>query len=161
MKRLLLFSLCLLLCTQAAFAQDLSITFPRRAGFNPVDVPPITTYRWQTVADSPDPAEVRWILEPLSSHNGNWLETMEYIRNNPDSPGWHPWRTYDPPGVGTSWTTPPTDGGFYVFAVHGKDSDGNASTVFDEDFNLRRIRVREGAVPIEENTWSQIKALFR
>jgi hypothetical protein len=161
MKRLLFCGFCLLLVAAAASAQYLVITVPVRDGLNPVVVPPITTYRWETASGSPDPAEVRWILEPLGDHNDSWQETIHYIRTNPDAAGWYPWQPYSPPDVGTLWTTPATAGGNYVFAVHGRDAGGVPDTLFDENWNVRRIRVMEGPVPVERTTWSRLKALFR
>ena len=117
MKRLLMLAFFFLIGPVTALAQSLVITIPARDGYNPIQVPPVTTYRWQTASGQTDPAEVRWILEPLSNHNDSWQETIQFITDNPQAPGWYPWQTYDPPDVGTYWTTPWTEGGLYVFAV--------------------------------------------
>jgi hypothetical protein len=103
------------------------------------------TYRWEAIAQPPGQApasEVRWILEPADYHNGSFAETIDYIRNTPDDPGWSAWHSIDlPADSGRFWTTPPMDFGWYVFAIHGRDSTGNTNWVFDEEYNVRRISV--------------------
>lgn len=130
-------------------AEFLEITIPLRVGLNPAVRTPIAAYLWQTYAGSPDPVEVRWIMEPLSLHNDDWPETMDYIRNNPDAPHWSAWQPYSPPDIGTFWVSPVLDLGFYVFAVQGRDGGGVTDTDFSEDRNMRRVMVgRRSTGPI-------------
>jgi hypothetical protein len=149
MKRSLLIAFGLALLASTASTQYqysyINITMPRRAaGLNPSFVPPIMTYEWESMGYPPfvpHPAEVRWILEPRADHGNSFVATINYIRNTPDAPGWFPWQTIDPPDVGTSWTTPPVEYGYYVFAIHARDSTGNTNWIFDEAYNLRRVSV--------------------
>jgi hypothetical protein len=121
--------------------QFLEITIPVPTGLNPALLPPIVRYEWQTLAGSPDPIEVRWILISTQPFGEDWDATLDYIRNNPNAPEWAPWTAYNPPDVGTSWVTPPTDFGPYVFAVQGRDANGNTGEDFTLDRNARRILV--------------------
>lgn len=101
---------------------------------------PITTYQWQTLSGVPDPAEFRFILLAGNEILADDYPTIEdYIRNNPDAPQWSPWQAYGPST--TSWTTPPLDFGPYVFAVQGRDADGNRCDEFTLERNMRRVRV--------------------
>jgi hypothetical protein len=118
----------------------LEITIPLQIGINPAIRPPVASYEWRTIAGSPNPAEFRWMLISAIPFNDNYHQTEEYIRNNPDAPEWSSWQTYAPP-VGTTWTSPPTDFGRYVFAVQGRDGSGNAEQDFSLDRNIRRIMV--------------------
>ncbi len=124
----------------AAQVHYLEITIPLQNGLNPATRPPVATYQWQTIAGSPDPAEVRWMMISAIPFNDNYHQTEEYIRNNPDAPEWSSWQTYAPP-AGTSWTSPPMDFGRYVFAVQGRDGSGNAELDFSLDRNIRRVMV--------------------
>ncbi len=153
MKRLLLIALGLLLFASAASAQFvyINITMPHSVGLTPAVVPPIMTYRWESRGQPPGQppvAEVRWILEPVAYHDDSFEATIDWIRSNPDAPWWSDWQTIDPPDSGTSWTTPPTDFGLYVFAIHGRDSTGNTNWVFDEAYNVRRILVSSRTGPL-------------
>lgn len=102
---------------------------------------PVATYEWKTAAGSTDPAEIRWIMVPRSEHNDDYAQAEEYIRNNPDAPEWSPWQPYAPPSAGTSWTSPPLAYGGYVFAVHGRDADGNTDTEFVWWRNLKHVLI--------------------
>jgi hypothetical protein len=120
----------------------LEATIPACASLNPAQIPPITTFEWQTIDGAEDPDSVRWIL--LSTHyfNDSWDETLDYIRDNPDAPEWFPWKAYDPSNdTCTSWTTYPLDYGPYVFAVHGWDVDTTACQSFDFGRNAVRALV--------------------
>lgn len=119
------------------------ITEPVRcpAVLNPASVNPISTFGWQTVLGSTDPAEVRHILLNTAAFGNSFLNTLNYIRTVPNAPEWSAWEPYLSPDVGTSWTTPPLDYGNYVFAVHGRDSEGNTDTLFVETRNAIRIRI--------------------
>lgn len=125
-----------------AVIPELEITSPTTClGITPADVPPISTFRWRASDGTPDPAEVRYILLSTAPFGNSYAQTIQYIRTNPDSPDWSTWETYAPPDVGTSWTTPPLEYGDYVFAVHGRDSEGNTETLFVEPRNIRRIKI--------------------
>jgi hypothetical protein len=119
------------------------IVIPLLNGLIPAHRTPVATYEWQTAPGSADPAEVRWIMVPLADHNGDWNETIDYIRNNPGAPEWSAWQTYSPPSTGMSWTSPPLNYGRYVFAVHGRDDVGNTDDVFLPERNLRRVLVSQ------------------
>jgi hypothetical protein len=82
----------------------------------------------------------------VDQFGGIWSMAIQYIRNVPDAPEWSPWQPYDPPGAGTSWTTPPMEYGPFVFAVQGRDSAGVADTIFDESYNVRRIYLTPAAI---------------
>ena len=143
----------------AAVAQSLYVTVPAASGFNETWVPPITTYRWTTIGGHPNPAEVRQILVNTAGFEGDWAATQDYIRNNPNAPEWSPWQSYSPPSTGTYWTTPWQPGGYYVFAVQGRDELGNEEPNFDLLLNMRRIRVI-APVPTESESWGHIKVLY-
>jgi len=126
----------------------ISIKVPSRAStsLTPSQVPSIATYRWvaEDYVNSPletqDPDSVRWILHPVA--NSDFPGGIEYIRTHPNSEEWSPWADYRAPqDAGKSWTSPPTDLGTYVFAVQAKDEAGAVTPVFDEAYNVRRIRV--------------------
>jgi hypothetical protein len=117
----------------------LEITVPVETDFGPALRTAIATYEWQTVAGSSDPAEVRWILLPVTG--SDFAGALDYIRTTPDAPEWSAWTAYSPPGAGTSWTTPPMDLGNYMFAVQGRDASGVPETEFDLARNARRVRV--------------------
>jgi hypothetical protein len=120
----------------------LEVTIPIPSGLNAAQVPPISTYEWQTAAGSTDPDYVRWILVSVAQFDNDWSEAMDYIRTNPDAEEWYPWVAYDPSSEeSTSWTTPPVDFGRYLFAVHGKDADGTVDEEFVLERNVRRILV--------------------
>jgi hypothetical protein len=105
-------------------------------------VPPITTFRWQTLPASIDPDSVRWILLSTQWFDDDWTETLDYIRNNPGANEWFSWTSYAAPGdTGTFWTTPPLDFGRYVFAVHGKEADSTAAQDFEFGRNAVRVMV--------------------
>jgi len=141
LKRSVLLGCCVLLFASVAFAQFIEITLPVETGLDPALVPPITTYRWETAAGSSDPDSVRWIVV-LRDESDTWEQAEDYIRNNPDAPEWSDWHYYRAPDdSGKFWVTPPMDFGYYVFAVHGKDADGNVGTVFDLTSNMRRMLV--------------------
>ncbi len=111
------------------------------AGLTPADVGPVMTYRWHAAPGSADPAEVRYILVSTSDFGNSYAQTIQYIRTVPNAPEWSAWQPYLAPDVGTSWTTPPQDYGDYVFAVHGRDSEGNTEALFVEPRNVRRIKI--------------------
>jgi len=137
----------------------LVITVPAVSGLNPVNVPPITTFRWGTWSGHADPAEYRRILVSTTGFGGSFSATEDYIRNNRGAPEWSSWMEYSPPDVGTYWTTPPMSAGYYVFAVQGRDASGEAEQEFDF-VNMRRIRVI-GTVPIELIRWGHLKARYK
>ena len=141
MKRSLLVASSLVFCTSAAFAQSFNITIPAPNGLTPSDRPPIATYEWVSRGFNYNPVEVRWMFLDVDQFGGIWSMAIQYIRDNPDAPEWSGWQPYDPPDFGTSMTTAPMDYGQYVFAVQGRDSAGIADTIFDEYYNMRRIRV--------------------
>jgi hypothetical protein len=125
------------------------IEIPRKWGFNPALVPPITTFTWvgeDFVSDmrfSQDPDSVSYLVEPLKNHNNSYDATIDWIRELPvDAPEWSSWVWYSAPNdSGKRYTTPPLDLGLYMFAVRAKDEAGAITPVFDEDFNVRRINV--------------------
>jgi hypothetical protein len=137
------------------------ITVPLVTSLNPAVRTPVATYEWQTLGGSADPVEVRWILAPTAEHNDDWNETENYVRNNPDAPEWSPWQPYRPPSTGTSWTSPLTDYGRYVFAVHGRDGSGNVDAEFTLDRNMRRILIsRKTTGPILKVTGPYIDEII-
>jgi hypothetical protein len=134
--------------TAWTLSPTVTIKVPRRAGqsLTPAQVPSIATYRWvaedfvNTNLESQEPDSVRWILHPVPSND--FPGGIKYVRDNPNSEEWSDWHNYRAPeDSGKSWTTPPTDLGTYVFAVQAKDEAGAVTPVFDEAFNVRRIRV--------------------
>jgi hypothetical protein len=135
--------------TAHTLSPRVEIEIPRRTGFNPAQVPPITTFRWTAtdyISDlrlSQEPDSVSYILEPLAKHNNSWNETIAWIRDLPvDSPEWGDWVWYGAPeDSGKTWTTPPNDLGQYVFAIRALDEAGAITPVFDEDYNMRRVLV--------------------
>ena len=137
----------------------LVITVPGASGLNPVKVPPITTFRWETWSGHADPTEYRRIFVNTAGFGGSFSATENYIRNNPGAPEWSSWMDYSPPGVGTYWTTSPTPAGYYVFAVQGRDASGEAEQEFDL-VNMRRIHVI-GTVPTESIRWGLLKSWYR
>jgi hypothetical protein len=139
--------------TAFTLSPKVEISIPNRVGFNPANVPPITTFRWKAtdyISDSnteQDPDSVSWLLEPLIYHNKDWAQTIAYVRNLPvDDPRWDKdaggWVWYGAPeDSGKFWTTPPKDFGNYLFAIRAKDEAGAITPVFDEEKNMRRILV--------------------
>jgi hypothetical protein len=124
------------------------IVLPRRPADvrNPALVPPIFTYHWSaqdyisSTYDVQDPDSTRWILHPVvgSDFEGG----IQYVRDHPHSTEWSAWHDYRAEDKsGRQWTTPPTDYGGYVFAVQAKDEAGAVTPVFDENYNVRRVRV--------------------
>lgn len=124
----------------AAQLTFLDITSPPHCGGGPSDVSPVTTYEWQTLAGSNDPAEVRVILLSTQPFGDDYNRTLFYIRSTPNAPEWSPWMSYQPPDAGTSWTSPSMDYGSYVFAVQGRSALGEAEPI-DETRNAVRIRI--------------------
>jgi hypothetical protein len=119
----------------------IEITIPTPTGLTPALVPPITTFQWQTAEGAEDPDSVRWILKDVEGND--FAGTIAYLRDHFDEAPWSPWHAYDPDtDTGTSWTTPATDFGSYILAVHGKE-DGVVNRVLDERLNVRRIRVSQ------------------
>jgi hypothetical protein len=117
----------------------LDITIPVHNAFNPCFVPPVFTYEWQTATGSADPDQVRFALVSTQPFGG-YIQTVFYLRQTPNAPEWSSWMPYLPPVGGTSWTTPSTPIGDYIFAVQGKSSDG-VSEDLDELRNVMRIKV--------------------
>jgi len=119
-------------------------------GTNPSLVPPISTFRWlgkdfiSNERQVQDPDSVRWIMVSTGAFGDSWLNTLTYIRTNPDAPEWSDWHFYRAPGdTGKTWTTRPLEFGAYIFAVQVKDEAGAVSAVFDEARNVRRILVSQ------------------
>jgi hypothetical protein len=134
--------------TTWTLSPKITIKVPTRAGtsLTPSQVPSIATYRWvaedyvNSTLETQEPDSVRWILHPVQS--SDFTGGINFIRSNPDARGWSRWHDYRAPqDSGKSWTTPPTDLGTYVFAVQAKDEAGAVTPVFDETYNVRRIRV--------------------
>ena len=137
--------------TARTLSPEVHIITPRHVPDSPSTVPPISTFNWVAndyIGDfttRQDPESVSWIFEPIARHNDDWTETIDWIRGLPiDGDEWGEWMPYGAPdGSGKSWTTPPTERGFYVFAIRAKDEAGAITPVFDETRNVRRVIVRE------------------
>jgi hypothetical protein len=124
----------------------LTITVPPATGPAPAVAPPISTFRWETIDGAADPDLARWALVSVDQHGGDWDAALEYIRDHPHAPEWHPWQSYRPhvdTGSGTSWTTPPLSfqDGRHVFVVQGKMASGAPSDDFDLARNARRVLI--------------------
>jgi hypothetical protein len=124
----------------SAQPQFLEIVDPPSCSLNPSQVSSVYTYRWQTVAGSADPSEVRFIILNVQDFGGSYLQTLAYIRNSPDAPEWSSWMPYAPPDVGTSWVSTPLDLGAYLLAVQGRDAMGVVEPTIDEGRNAIRLR---------------------
>lgn len=134
--------------TSRTLSPTVFVDIPIASGFNPAQVPPITTFQWtgiDYVADITqiqEPDSVRHILLPISEFNDSWSEALAYIRNNPDAEEWSEWKWYQAPDdSGKFWTSPHKPRGFYYFAVQVMDEAGAVSPVFDLDRNLRRLLI--------------------
>ncbi|MEJ2720273.1 MAG: hypothetical protein P8181_03920, partial [bacterium] len=136
--------------TARTLSPVIDILIPRRAGLNPAQVPPITTFKWvgkdyvSNEREVQEPDSVRYILISTAAHGDSWTETIKYIRENPEAPEWSDWRYYRAPGdSGKTWTSRPLEFGPYVFAVQVMDEAGAVNPVFDEDRNVRRLLVSQ------------------
>ncbi len=136
--------------TARTLSPVVDVLIPRRTGFNPAQVPPITTFKWvgkDFVSDErqvQEPDSVRWILVSTAAHDNSWNETIKYIRQNPNAPEWSNWVYYRAPGdTGKTWTSRPLEFGPYIFAVQVMDEAGAVNPVFDEDRNMRRVLVSQ------------------
>jgi len=137
--------------TAHTLSPEISIIVPTQVQLNPANIPAIATYRWEAtdyISDKntkQDPDSVSWILEPLKTHNDDWRETFDWVRDLAvDAPEWGDWVWYRAPeDSGRFWTTPPQDVGKYVFAIRAKDEAGAITPVFDEARNMRRILVSQ------------------
>ncbi|MCZ6765294.1 MAG: hypothetical protein O7D32_00035, partial [bacterium] len=73
----------------------LEVTLPTQIGLNPALRAPIATYEWQTLPGNPDPVEMRRMMldtTPFGFGGGDeWLNALDYIRDNPDAPEWTEW----------------------------------------------------------------------
>lgn len=134
--------------TARTLSPTVDIILPRRVGIEPAQVPPISTFKWigqdyvTNTRQAQEPDSVRWIIVGISEHGGSWVNTIDYIRRNPDAPEWSDWHYYRAPrDSGKSWTSRPLDLGSYVFAVQVKDEAGAVSPVFDEARNMRRVSI--------------------
>jgi hypothetical protein len=135
--------------TSRTLSPEVEIKAPARATFGPAQVPPLSTFKWEATdyihddVSKQDPDSVSWLLESVDSHEGDWRETIGWIRGLAvDSPEWGDWVWYNAPeDTGKTWTTPPLDFGRYVFAIRAMDEAGAITPVFDELSNLRRIIV--------------------
>lgn len=120
----------------------LKVTDPVPLGLNPAFILPTHTFRWTTAEGSPDPAEIRHALVKVaSSDQENYEPTVQYLRATPNAPEWSPWEPYVPSAQGMAWTTSPLQVGNYVFAVQGRDSDGNVESL-DNFRNIIRTKYR-------------------
>jgi len=133
--------------TSRTLSPRVDIQVPRRNGFTPADVPPISTFSWKAydyVSDmltSQDPDSVQWAFEPTAEHGGTYDATEAYLRTPESASDWYPFIYYRAPeDSGKSWTTPPQEFGNYVFAMRAKDEAGAVTPVLDNS-NLRRVRV--------------------
>ena len=136
--------------TARTLSPVVDIIIPTRVGYDAASVPPISTFEWvgrdyvSNDREAQDPDSVRWILVPIAKFNRSWEATLQYIRSAPDS-AWTEWRYYRAPGdSGKFWTTPALElRNSFMFAIQVKDEAGAVSPVFDEERNVRRIRVSE------------------
>jgi hypothetical protein len=144
--------------TSRTLSPEVFIRVPIRNAFNPADVPPISTFRWEAVdwvddlITSQAPDSVQWAMLSTTDFGGDYVTTLNYLRNpaavHPKDPArtsadeWLPWVFYGLPGdSGKFWTTPPTEFGGYIFAIRAKDEAGAITPVLDEITNVRRVRV--------------------
>lgn len=132
--------------TAWTLSPEVTILVPRSAGLTPALVPSITTYSWSardfvnTEQEILEPDSVRYILRSVEGND--FIGAIDYIRQHPHAPEWSDWLFYRAPNdAGKSWTTPPIDYGPYVFAVQAMDEAGAVTPVFDETYNVRRVRV--------------------
>ena len=137
--------------TSRTLSPEVRITIPIKNALNPAEVPPISTFRWRafdyvddTLISQP-PDSVQWALKSTVDYGGNYANTLKYLQDyDASAKDWYPWVWYNAPqDSGKFWTTPPIDLGTYVFAIRAKDEAGAITPVLDEDFNVRRVRVRE------------------
>jgi hypothetical protein len=119
----------------------LTITSPVGCNLTASEVHALWTYRWQPLEASLPPDSVQFILVDTRNFGSSYSATETYIRTTPDAPEWSKWEPYLPPYTGAAWTSPTYEIGHYVFAVHGKDRDGNVDTEFTKTRNMRRISI--------------------
>ncbi len=134
--------------TAFTLSPKVMVNTPPRQSLGPAQFPPIATYEWEAIdyVDSQDaiqdPDSVQWVLEPTSKHGGSYDQTIAFLRSPESLPDWGPWVYYRAPeDSGTTWTTPPTEFGNYVFAIRAKDEAGAVTPVLDEHDNMRRVIV--------------------
>jgi hypothetical protein len=134
--------------TSRTLSPEVSIQVPIRNGFNPADVPPISTMRWKAtdyvddLLSAQEPDSVQWALVSTAPFNNDYVQTLNYLRSPAGAGEWFPWVWYKAPNdSGKFWTTPPTEFGGYIFAVRAKDEAGAVTPVLDEASNVRRVRV--------------------
>ena len=108
-------------------------------GLTPTDLGPVTTFRWRASPGTTNPAETRFAIVNTDEFGG-YAEAIDYLRSVPNAPEWSEWEPYFPPDVGASWTTPPLEFGDYVFAVQGRDAQGNVQLLLEEPRNVRRLK---------------------
>jgi hypothetical protein len=132
--------------TSQTLSPDIFVSVPMRNGFNPGEVPAITTFRWHATdpdypEDPQDPDSVQWAMVPVPAGK-NYDYTIKYLRTRAAEKEWYPWKWYKAPDdSGKFWITPKKAAGNYVFAIRAKDEAGAITPVLDEDRNVRRIRV--------------------
>ena len=136
--------------TSRTLSPEVRIQVPVRNALNPAEVPPISTFRWRAfdyvddmlISQAPD--SVQWALKSTVDFGGNYVNTLNHLRDyEASADDWYPWVWYNAPqDSGKFWTTPPVDLGTYVFAIRAKDEAGAVTPVLDEQFNVRRVRVR-------------------
>jgi len=111
-------------------------------GLTPAAIPPVSTFEWSKDPPHPAPDSVQWALVNTAQHNNSYSQTIDYLRGPASAPDWYPWVQFNAPAdEGTSWTTPPLDFGDYVFAVRGKDEEGEINPILVEPVNVRRAKV--------------------
>ncbi|HER20054.1 MAG TPA: hypothetical protein ENO14_03305, partial [Chromatiales bacterium] len=134
--------------TAWTLSPSIYITVPGARPGNSLLVAPVSTFQWratdylQDLEKPLEPDSVRWMLRAVDGTG--YGGAINYIRTHPNAPDWYPWYPYDAEGdSGHFWTTPPVDLGSYVFAVQAKDEAGAVTPVFDEYYNVRRLRVEQ------------------
>ena len=108
-------------------------------GLTPTDIGPVTTFRWRASPGTTNPAETRFAILNIDDF-GDYASAINYLRAVPNAPEWSEWEAYLPPDFGASWTTPPLEFGEYVFAVQGRDAQGNVQLLLEEPRNVRRLK---------------------
>ncbi len=130
--------------TSKSLAPAVRITTPpANLGITPADVPPVSTFTWDTDPGKMEPDSVQWALVSTIPFGNSYAQTINYLRTVLDAPEWGPWTWFDnPSGKGREWTTPTMDYGDYVFAVRAKNVVGLTNYVLTEPVNVRRVKVQ-------------------
>ena len=137
-------------------APSLAITWPPYVGGIPKYLE-VTRFSWSSNGEQP-PVDVRYFATMLVDTNGNYDVTFDLVGDINENPArydtlWSDWISYTAPEDSGRTAIIGRDGELtygrrHYFFVQGRDSEGNATSVFDRETNARFFSVTYSFGPV-------------